>query len=157
MKKTIKFTLNDRPAEVQVDGNESLLWVIRTHLDLTGTKYGCGIGLCGACVVIVDNSPVRSCMVNAGFVENKQVLTVEGLAKNGTLHPVQQAFVDHDALQCGFCTPGMIMSARELLRRNPRPDRAAIVEAISGNLCRCTGYLPIIDAISEVAARGDDK
>ena len=147
MKKTIKFTLNDRPAEVQVDGNESLLWVIRTHLNLTGTKYGCGIGLCGACVVIVDNSPVRSCMVNAGFVENKRVLTVEGLAENGTLHPVQQAFVDHDALQCGFCTPGMIMNAYGLLLDNPEPTREEIIEGMEENLCRCGAHNRIIDAI----------
>jgi len=147
MKKTIRFTLNNRPAEVEVEGTESLLWVIRTHLNLTGTKYGCGIGLCGSCVVAVDDSPVRSCMVNVESVQDSQVLTIEGLSSNGTLHPIQQAFVDHDALQCGFCTPGMIMNAYGLLKENPEPDRNEIIDYMNDNLCRCGAHNRIITAI----------
>ncbi len=149
MKKTIRFTLNNRSVEVEVDGNESLLWVIRTHLTLTGTKYGCGIGLCGTCVVIVDDRPVRSCLVNVENVENKRVLTIEGMADNGTLHPIQQAFVNHDALQCGFCTPGMIMNAYGLLLQNPVPTREEIIDGMENNLCRCGAHNRIIDAIQE--------
>jgi aerobic-type carbon monoxide dehydrogenase small subunit (CoxS/CutS family) len=147
MKKTIRFTLNNRPVELQADGDKSLLWVIRTHLNLTGTKYGCGIGLCGACVVIVDGIPVRSCTVDADYVSEKRVLTIEGLSNNGTLHPVQQAFVDHDALQCGFCTPGMIMSAYGLLLNNQEPSRTEIIDAMEDNLCRCGAHNRIIEAI----------
>jgi aerobic-type carbon monoxide dehydrogenase small subunit (CoxS/CutS family) len=147
MKKTIRFTLNNRPVELQADGDESLLWVIRTHLNLTGTKYGCGIGLCGACVVVVDGIPVRSCTVDADYVSETRVLTIEGLSNNGTLHPVQQAFVDHDALQCGFCTPGMIMSAYGLLLNNQEPSRTEIIDAMEDNLCRCGAHNRIIEAI----------
>jgi aerobic-type carbon monoxide dehydrogenase small subunit (CoxS/CutS family) len=147
MKKTIRFTLNNRPVELQADGDESLLWVIRTRVNLTGTKYGCGIGLCGACVVIVDGIPVRSCTVDADYVSEKRVLTIEGLSNNGTLHPVQQAFVDHDALQCGFCTPGMIMSAYGLLLNNQEPSRTEIIDAMEDNLCRCGAHNRIIEAI----------
>jgi aerobic-type carbon monoxide dehydrogenase small subunit (CoxS/CutS family) len=147
MKQTIRFTLNGRPAEVEVEGNESLLWVIRTHLNLTGTKFGCGLGLCGSCTVIVDNTAIRSCMVNADFVKDTHVLTIEGLSKNGTLHPIQQAFVDHDALQCGFCTPGMILNAYGLLLGNPEPTREEIIETMNENLCRCGAHNRIIEAI----------
>ena len=149
MEKNIRFTHNNRPAEMNVNGNESLLWAIRTHLNLTGTKFGCGIGLCGACVVIVDGSPVRSCMVNTDFAEQKNVLTIEGLAKNGSLHPIQQAFVNHDALQCGFCTPGMIMNAYGLLLENPEPTREEIINGMDDNFCRCGAHNRIIDAIHE--------
>lgn len=147
MKQTIRFKLNGRPAEVAVEGDESLLWVIRTHLNLTGTKYGCGLGYCGSCTVIVNGEAVRSCMVTADFVEDAEVLTIEGLEQNGRLHPVQQAFVDHDALQCGFCTPGMIMNAYGLLLFNPEPSREEIVEGMEENLCRCGAHNRIIDAI----------
>lgn len=149
MKKTIRFTLNNRPAEVEVAGNESLLWVIRTHLNLTGTKFGCGLGLCGSCVVTVDDTAIRSCMANADFVENTRVLTVEGLSDNGTLHPIQKAFVEHDALQCGFCTPGMIMNAYGLLLNNPEPTREEIIDGMEENLCRCGAHNRIIDAIQQ--------
>ena len=149
MKKNIRFTLNGQPAGVEVDGNESLLWVIRTHLNLTGTKYGCGVGLCGSCVVVIDGTAIRSCMVNANFVHGTRVLTIEGLSENGTLHPIQQAFVDHDALQCGYCTPGMIMNAYGLLRENPEPTREEIIDGMEDNLCRCGAHNRIIDAIQQ--------
>ncbi len=157
MKKTIRFTLNGQTAEMEVNENESLLWSIRTHLNLTGTKFGCGIGLCGSCVVIVDDSPVRSCMVNADYVENSRVLTIEGLSNNGTLHPIQQAFVDHDALQCGFCTPGMIMNAYALLLENQEPGREDIINGMEDNLCRCGAHNRIIAAIQEAGSvmKGD--
>jgi aerobic-type carbon monoxide dehydrogenase small subunit (CoxS/CutS family) len=147
MKQTIRFTLNGRPAEVAVEGDESLLWVIRTHLNLTGTKYGCGLGHCGSCTVIVNGEAVRSCMVTVDFVENAEVLTIEGLEQNGRLHPIQQAFVDNDALQCGYCTPGMIMNAYGLLLANPEPSREEIVEGMEENLCRCGAHNRIIEAI----------
>ena len=147
MKQTIRFKLNGRPAEVAVEGDESLLWVIRTHLNLTGTKYGCGLGYCGSCTVIVNGEAVRSCMVTADFVEDAEVLTIEGLEQNGRLHPVQQAFVDHDALQCGFCTPGMIMNAYGLLLSNPEPSREEVIDGMEENLCRCGAHNRIIDAI----------
>lgn len=157
MKQTIQFTLNGKPAEVEVEDNDSLLWVIRTYLNLTGAKFGCGIGRCGACVVIVDNSPTRSCMVNAGFVKDADVLTIEGVSNNGTLHPLQQAFIDHDALQCGFCTPGMIMNAYGLLLNNPAPTRKEIIEYMEENLCRCGAHNRIIDAIQDAgkAVKGE--
>ncbi len=159
MKQTIRFTFNGRPAEVEVEGNESLLWVIRTHLNLTGTKFGCGLGYCGSCVVIVDNTAIRSCMVSADFVKDARVLTIEGLSKNGTLHPIQQAFVDHDALQCGFCTPGMIMNAYGLLINNQEPSREEIIEAMEENLCRCGAHNRIIEAIQTagIVMRGGNK
>ena len=147
MKETIQFTLNHKPVRITVDKDHMLLWVLRTQLGLTGTKYGCGEGLCGACTVLVNDSAVRSCQLPITGVKGKEVLTIEGLAKNGKLHPLQTAFMEHDALQCGFCTPGMILNAYSLLKKNPRPAVPDIVRAMEGNLCRCSSYNRIIEAI----------
>ncbi len=147
----ISFKLNGKPTTLTVDGERSLLWVLRSDLGLTGTKYGCGVGLCGACTVIVGNKAVRSCQVAMKDVKGKEVLTIEGLAKEGKLHPVQEAFVKHDALQCGFCTPGMIMNAYGLLLENPRPSRAEIIEEMDNNLCRCGAHNRIVEAIETAA------
>lgn len=152
MKNAYRFRVNGRPATLQTDGETTLLWALRTQLDLTGAKYGCGEGLCGACVVLVDGRPVRSCTTTVQATAGKEVLTVEGLARGGRLHPLQQAFVDHGAVQCGYCTPGMLLSAYALLHRHPAPSRADIVAAMDGNLCRCGAYQRIVDAI-EAAAR----
>jgi len=151
MKKTIQFTFNNKPTELEVEDNQTLLWVIRTALNMTGTKFGCGFGHCGSCTVLVDNEPTRSCLTMADYVEGKNVVTIEGLAMNGQLHPVQKAFVDHDALQCGFCTPGMIVNAVGLLYRNPEPTRQEIIEGMHENLCRCGSYGRILDAIEAAA------
>ena len=147
----VSFKLNGKPISLTVDSERMLLWVLRTDLGLTGTKYGCGVGLCGACTVIVDNRAVRSCRLPTKAVEGKEVLTIEGLAKNGKLHPIQEAFVKHDALQCGFCTPGMILNAYSLLLRNSRPSRAEIIEGMENNLCRCGAHTRIVDAIQSAA------
>lgn len=151
MAQTIRFKLNGRPTELTVDPDRTLLWVLRTDLSLTGTKYGCGQGLCGACTVLVNQKAVPSCSLPVSEVTGTEVITIEGLAVNGTLHPLQQAFVEHDALQCGFCTPGMIMEAYSLLLRNPHPSRQEIVEAMENHLCRCGSYLRIVQAIQEAA------
>lgn len=147
MKKTIRFTLNGRATEVAVDKGRTLLWVLRTELGLTGTKYGCGKSLCGACTVLVDKKATSSCRTAIEDVAGKSVVTIEGLAKDGKLHPVQEAFVAHDALQCGFCTPGMILTAVDLLHRKPKPSREEIVSHMDENLCRCGAHTRIIDAI----------
>jgi len=159
MMENISFNLNGRPITLTVDTQRMLLWVLRTDLALTGTKYGCGVGLCGACTVLVDNKAVRSCRFPVKDVNGKEVLTIEGLAKNGKLHPIQQAFVKHDALQCGFCTPGMILNAYSLLLRNPQPTRAQIVEDMDYNLCRCGSHTRIIQAIQDagVQMKGDKQ
>ena len=128
-----------------------LLWVLRTDLGLTGTKMGCEEGICGSCTVIVDSEPVRSCQIAATDVAGKEVITIEGLSKDGELHPLQKAFADHDALQCGFCTPGMIMNAYGLLLKNPNPTEEEIIEAMEGNLCRCGTYYRIRKAIHRAA------
>ncbi len=146
----IRFEINGTPRQVRVSPETTLLQLVRDHLHLTGTKCGCEIGQCGACTVLLDGRAVASCLVLAGQVEGRRVLTVEGLGPE--LHPLQVAFLDHDAVACGFCTPGMILSAKALLDRQPHPTRAEIRRALSGNLCRCTGYLPIIDAVEAVAA-----
>jgi len=153
MKQRIDFTLNDKPVQVDLEGNETLLWVLRSKFDLTGTKYGCGFGHCGACTVLIDREPVRSCTTMADYVEDRKVITIEGLARNGELHPVQKAFVDHDALQCGYCTPGMIMNATGLIYRNPEPSRAEIISGMEENLCRCGAYNRIVDAIQDAAEK----
>lgn len=153
MKKELTFVLNDEETTVLVEESMRLVDVLRDVLYLTGTKEGCGVGECGACTVIVDGEAVNSCLVLAMSVAGKPVTTIEGLSKNGVLHPLQQAVVDHHALQCGFCTPGFIMSAKALLDRNPHPTREEIKTAISGNLCRCTGYQQLIEAIEDVASR----
>jgi aerobic-type carbon monoxide dehydrogenase small subunit (CoxS/CutS family) len=151
MAETIAFTLNDKPVSVTTDGQRPLLWVLRTDLGLTGTKFGCGQAHCGACTVLVDNKAVRSCVYPVRNANGRQVRTIEGLAKNGELHPLQKAFVEHDALQCGFCTPGMIMAAADLLQHNGDPSDAEIRHAIEGNICRCTGYHNIVLAVREAA------
>jgi aerobic-type carbon monoxide dehydrogenase small subunit (CoxS/CutS family) len=151
MEKTISFVLNGKKTKVQIDPTQTLLWVLRNHFGLTGTKYGCGMGFCGACTVIIDNEAVRSCTLSVGDVAGKKVITIEGLAKNGKLHPLQQAFVDHDALQCGYCTPGMIMNAVVLLNKNPKPTRQDIINGMEENLCRCGAHMRIIDAIQSTA------
>jgi aerobic-type carbon monoxide dehydrogenase small subunit (CoxS/CutS family) len=149
--KKVSFKLNGKSTSLAVDGERMLLWVLRTDLGLTGTKYGCGAGLCGACTVIVGNKAVRSCRFPVKGVEGKEVLTIEGLAKNGKLHPIQQAFAKHDALQCGFCTPGMILNAYSLLLRNSQPTQAEIVQGMENNLCRCGAHTRIIQAIQSAA------
>ena len=151
MAEKISFKLNGKPTSLTVDGDRMLLWVLRTDLGLTGTKYGCGKALCGACTVVVDGRAVRSCVVPVRSVNGKEVLTIEGLAKNGKLHPIQEAFVKHDALQCGFCTPGMILNAYSLLLRNPQPTREEIIQSMNNNLCRCGAHLRIIRAIESAA------
>jgi len=147
MKETIQFTLNHQPVRLTVDKDRMLLWVLRTELGLTGAKYGCGEGFCGACTVLVNQEAVRSCQFPIIDVKGKEVLTIEGLAENGKLHPLQTAFMEHDALQCGYCTPGMILNAYSLLKKNPRPTVTDIVQAMEGNLCRCSSYNRIIEAI----------
>lgn len=152
MKKiTLSFTLNGDPTSVEIDENARLLDVLRDVLGLTGTKEGCGVGECGACTVIVNGDAVDSCLVLAASVEGKSVTTIEGLSKEGQLDVIQQAVLNHHALQCGFCTPGFIMSAKALLDKNPHPTREEIKVAISGNLCRCTGYQQLVDAFEEAA------
>ena len=143
----IQFNLNGKPVTLEMEGDQTLLWVIRTELGLTGTKYGCGEGYCGSCTILVNGKTERSCSMKVSEVQGKNVTTIEGLAINGKLHPVQQAFVDHDSLQCGFCTPGMIMNAVGLLTENPKPTREEIIAGMEDNLCRCGSHLRIIDAI----------
>jgi len=151
MTETIAFKLNDKPVRLDVDGSRPLLWVLRTDLGLTGTKFGCGEGLCGSCTVLVDKKAVRACQLAVKDVKNKEVVTIEGLAPNGRLHPLQAAFMQHDALQCGFCTPGMILTAYSLLAANPQPSRKQIAEALEDNLCRCGAHTRIVDAVAAAA------
>ncbi len=153
MKYKVNFFLNEEPMELYVDANRTMLNVLRDELCYTGTKEGCGAGECGACTVIVDGLPINACLVLAPEMDGMHITTVEGLSKDGELSPLQKAFVEHAALQCGFCTPGFIMSGTALLMENPQPNREEIVRAISGNLCRCTGYARIIEAIEDVAAQ----
>jgi len=151
MKQSISFKLNSKNVTVEVQGDESLLTVIRTYLDETGTKYGCGLGDCGACTVLVDNEVTRSCMTVIEDVADKEVITIEGIGTSEELHPIQEAFVKTDALQCGFCTPGMIMNAYGLLLKNPNPNRNEIITAMEANLCRCGSYGRIIEAIEKAS------
>ena len=152
MRETIRFELNGRPVSLEIDPERMLLWILRDELGLTGTKYGCGEGICGACTVLVDGEAVRSCQYPMKDVRTKKVTTIEGLAVDGRLHPLQEAFVRHNVMQCGFCTSGMIISAHGLLRKNPQPTREEIIQSMEDNLCRCGGYVRIIQAI-ETAAR----
>ena len=151
MIETVDFQLNGKPVQLTVDGERKLLWVLRTDLALTGTKYGCGKALCGACTVLVNQKAVRSCQVSVKEAKGQKVLTIEGLAQNGALHPLQKAFMEHNALQCGFCTPGMILNALGLLMENPDPTEKNIVEGMNDNLCRCGAHLRIIRAIQQAA------
>jgi len=151
MQETISFRLNHRPVSLTVEGDRMLLWVLRTELGLTGTKFGCGQSLCGACTVLINREAVRSCQVPVREVRGKEVVTIEGLSPEGRLHPLQQAFLDHNAYQCGFCTSGMLMNAQALLLKNPKPGRAEIVVAMEGNVCRCGTYGRIIRAVQTVA------
>ena len=147
----VSFKLNGKPISLSINSERMLLWVLRGDLGLTGTKYGCGAGLCGACTVLVDNETIRSCRFPVKGVKGKEVLTIEGLAQNGKLHPIQEAFVRHDALQCGFCTPGMILNAYSLLLKNSQPTEAEIIQNMDYNLCRCGAHTRIIQAIQSAA------
>jgi len=151
MRQTVAFTLNGKPTRLTVDGERKLLWVLRSNLGLTGTKFGCGASLCGACTVLVGNEAVRSCQTLVKDVAGKRVTTIEGLARNGRLHPLQQAFASHNAAQCGFCTSGMILTAHALLLKNPAPSTKQIVEHMDQNLCRCGTHVRIIAAIQDAA------
>jgi aerobic-type carbon monoxide dehydrogenase small subunit (CoxS/CutS family) len=151
MKETIRFELNGRAVSLDVDRERMLLWILRDELGLTGTKYGCGEGICGACTVLVDGEAVRSCQYPMKDVRAKKVTTIEGLAAEGKLHPLQEAFVRHNAMQCGFCTSGMILAASSWLRKNPQPTREGIVKAMDDHFCRCGGYMRIIQAIETAA------
>ncbi len=151
MVENIQFKLNGKQQSLKVEVDRLLLWILRTDLGLTGTKYGCGESYCGACTVLVNNEAIRSCQLTAKDIQGKEVITIEGLAKNGTLHPVQKAFMQHDALQCGYCTPGMILNAYSLLKKNPRPSTSEIIEGMDNNLCRCGAHKRIIQAIQDAA------
>jgi carbon-monoxide dehydrogenase small subunit len=157
-KQIMKLTVNDRLHELLVEPNMTLVDLLRDQLDLTGTKCNCRAGDCGACTVLVDSKPVLSCLTLAVTVENKNILTIEGLADGTKLHPIQQAFVDYGAIQCGFCSPGMILTAKAFLDKNPNPTNEDVRVALSGNLCLCTGYVKIIDAVlaaAEALKKGD--
>lgn len=151
MQQTISFTLNGKPSRITVDGDRLLLWVLRHDLGLTGTKYGCGEGLCGACTVIVGKEAVRSCTTQIKDVAGKSVTTIEGLSQDKRMNRVQKAFLKHNAFQCGYCTPGMILSAHALLLKNPNPSRAEILQHMNDNLCRCGTHNRIVEAIQEAA------
>jgi carbon-monoxide dehydrogenase small subunit len=151
MIRPVTFTLNRKPVRPETDDERMLLWVLRSDLALTGTKYGCGEAHCGACTVVVNGKAVRSCQTQLKEVAGKEVLTIEGLERNGKLHPLQKAFVDHDALQCGFCTPGMIMNAYALLAERPSPTEADIIRGMEDNLCRCAAHVRIIRAVQAAA------
>jgi carbon-monoxide dehydrogenase small subunit len=151
MEETIRFKLNNKDTELVSDPNRILLWVLRDHFGLTGTKYGCGIGFCGTCTVLIDNEAVRACTLAVSDVAGKSVITIEGLAEDGKLHPVQQAFADHDALQCGYCTPGMVITAVALLNKNQSPTRQEIIDGLEDNLCRCGAHTRIIDAVADAS------
>ena len=151
MKETINFRLNGKSTRLEVEGDRMLLWVLRTDLGLTGTKFGCGESQCGACTVIVNKEAVRSCRLPVREVRGKEVITIEGLAKDGKLHPLQEAFIEHGALQCGFCTPGMIMTAYGLLLKTPKPTRAQIMTGMDNNLCRCAAHKRIVLAIESAS------
>jgi aerobic-type carbon monoxide dehydrogenase small subunit (CoxS/CutS family) len=152
MEQTIHFKLNSRPVTVTTDGERALLWVLRTDLGLTGSKFGCGQNQCGACTVIINKETVRSCQYPVKNVAGKEVITIEGLALNGKLHPLQKAFIKCGAIQCGFCTPGMILQSYGLLLKNARPSPAQIVAHMDQNLCRCGAHTRIIEAIQKAAA-----
>lgn len=151
MEENIKFILNGRERNVNVDGERPLLTVLRKEFGLTGPKYGCGEGLCGACTVLMNNMAVRSCQTPMEEVKGKEIVTIEGLARGEELHPLQKAFIEHDAMQCGFCTSGMVLSAYSLLKENKSPTESEILDAMDGNLCRCGSYRRIVKAIQTAA------
>ena len=153
MKSLIRFQLNGQSTTLDIDDERMLLWVLRTELGLTGTKYGCGEGICGACTVTVEGKAARSCRTPIRNVAGKAVVTIEGLARDGKLHPLQQAFIDQGAFQCGFCTSGMLMSATVLLRDTPQPSREAVIAHMDRNLCRCGAHQRIVAAIEAVAGQ----
>jgi aerobic-type carbon monoxide dehydrogenase small subunit (CoxS/CutS family) len=154
MREPIRFTVNRKPVSLDTDPDRTLLWVLRTDLELTGTKYGCGAGQCGSCTVVIDGRAVRSCLTRLADVRGRQVTTIEGLAPDGALHPLQQAFAEHGGFQCGYCTPGTIMNAWSLLQANPRPSRDEIVRGMEQNLCRCGAHQRIVEAIAAAAGQG---
>lgn len=151
----INFKLNGKSVHIETDSSQLLLWVLRTEFGLTGTKYGCGIGYCGSCTVLIDGVAERSCSKTMKEIAHKSITTIEGLENNGELHPVQQAFIKHDAQQCGFCTPGMVMNAVGLLNENPNPQRRDIIVGMNENLCRCGSYNYIVDAVETAAVLMD--
>lgn len=151
MEETIRFELNGKKTEIKLDPKLTLLWVLKTQFKLTGTKFGCGIGFCGSCTVLINNEPVRSCSIPVGEIAGKKVVTIEGLEVNGNLHPVQKAFIEHDALQCGYCTPGMIMQAVGFLMKNPQPSEEEILHGMEENLCRCGAHVRIVKAIQSAS------
>ena len=151
MIETIRFKLNGRPVRLKIDGEQTLLWVLRTDLGVTGPKYGCGEGLCGACTVLINDAAVLACQSKVKEVAGSEITTIEGLAQDGRLHPLQEAFVRHVGFQCGYCTPGMILKAYSLLAENPTPSRAEIIEGMDENLCRCGAHTRIIQAIETVS------
>ena len=151
MEETYEFRLNGKIVRISSDPDHMLLWVLRTDFELTGTKYSCGEGFCGACTVLINGMPEFSCQYPIKNIGGKEVITIEGIQKNGELHPVQKAFMQHNALQCGFCTPGMVMATNALLENNPHPNDHDIKEGLSGNICRCTGYQTIFKAVKKLA------
>jgi len=153
MSDTIRFTLNGKPVTLDTDGDRNLLWALRTDLELTGTKYGCGAGFCGSCTVVVDGTAVRACLMDLNDVHGKELTTIEGLAENGRLHPLQQAFFEQGGFQCGYCTPGMIMNAYGMLQKTPSPTRDEIVRGMESNLCRCSAYKRIVEAVEIASAQ----
>jgi aerobic-type carbon monoxide dehydrogenase small subunit (CoxS/CutS family) len=150
----VRFRLNGKPVTLDTRAERTLLWVLRTDLGLTGTKYGCGEGICGSCTVVVDGQALRSCQTLLKEVEGKEVTTVEGLSHDGRLHPLQEAFIDHGAFQCGYCTPGMLMNAYALLQKKPAPSAEAIARGMEANLCRCGAHRRVLAAVEEAARAG---
>jgi aerobic-type carbon monoxide dehydrogenase small subunit (CoxS/CutS family) len=159
MEKKVQFELNGKKVEATYDQNETLLWALRTQFNLTGTKYGCGEGYCGSCTVLWGDDAMRSCSLYLADLQDAKITTIEGLEQNGELHAVQQAFIDHDALQCGYCTPGMIMNAVGLLRQNAEPTREEIINGMENNLCRCGAHTRIIEAVASASEsmKGEPK
>lgn len=157
MKTPITFRLNGNPVSIDTDGDRALLWVLRTELGTTGPKYGCGEGFCGACTVIVNGEAQRSCLTSMSEIAGADVMTIEGLAPHGQPHPLQQAFIDHGAFQCGYCTSGMLLQAYALLRQEPHPSRDRIIAHMDNNLCRCGAHQRIIDAIEDVSTGSGER
>ena len=151
MEETVQFNLNGKQTKLSVDTDRTLLWVLRTDLEQTGTKYGCGEGICGACTVLVNGEAMRSCQMTVKDIVGKDVTTIEGLATHGVLHPVQKAFMDHDAFQCGYCTSGMILTAYSFLKNHPHPSYADIINGMDDNLCRCGAHKRIVEAVQTAA------